>query len=170
MVRWFGGEQMPPRYRREGLSEDWRANLFSIFVDSLSRRVSKVALWEAFNNYGRVMDVYIHSFVKGNREKETTFAFVRYKFEAEMIRVIEGGNNRGIDGWHIIVKEASYGWSERKILKHYHSQSWRSKNNTVRSNSGENPVGHKDTRSYRDMVTREDVRADEQRKMDEKQF
>ncbi|XVE85326.1 hypothetical protein DITRI_Ditri17bG0082700 [Diplodiscus trichospermus] len=69
------------------------------------------------------MDVYILSSVKGDREKETTFAFVRYKFEAEMKRAIECGNNRKIDGWHIAVKETSYGWSKRRILKHYHPQS-----------------------------------------------
>ncbi|XVE84637.1 hypothetical protein DITRI_Ditri17bG0028600 [Diplodiscus trichospermus] len=88
---------------------DWRANIYSIFVDNLNRRVSKEALWEAFSEFGRVMIVFISFSVISNRDKETTFAFVRYKFRSEMMKAIVDGNNRKIDRWFIRVKEASLG-------------------------------------------------------------
>ncbi|XVE62754.1 hypothetical protein DITRI_Ditri06bG0144700 [Diplodiscus trichospermus] len=64
----------------------------------IGKRVSKGTLWEAFNAYGRLKDVYIHYSTKGDRGKETTFVFVRYKFKSEMLKAIEVGNNRRIDG------------------------------------------------------------------------
>ncbi|XVE84838.1 hypothetical protein DITRI_Ditri17bG0044800 [Diplodiscus trichospermus] len=96
------------------LGKDWRANLFTVFVDNLSRRVSKSALWKAFGAYGGVVDVFIASSPKGRRHKETTFAFVRNTYGTEMQRAAERGNHRLVDGRHILVKMASFGWKEKK--------------------------------------------------------
>ena len=82
--------------------------MFTIFVGSLSRRTSKSALWESFCEYGKVVDVYILR-LSMNPYRTKTFVFVRYKTEAEMLRAIEHGNNRRVDGWFIKVKKASYG-------------------------------------------------------------
>ncbi|XVE67271.1 hypothetical protein DITRI_Ditri08aG0147200 [Diplodiscus trichospermus] len=94
----IGERPIPSNFWRMRAFRDWRASLFTIFVNNLSCRLSKGALWEAFNAYGRVRDVYIHYSAKGDRGKKTTFAFVRYKFKSEMFKAIEVGNNRRIDG------------------------------------------------------------------------
>ncbi|XVE68974.1 hypothetical protein DITRI_Ditri09bG0113300 [Diplodiscus trichospermus] len=93
-------------------SYDWRDNLFTIFMDRLSRRLSKRPLWEAFNDYCRVVDTFVLYKDKGRR-KSITFTFVRSRHDFEMRRVIETENNRRIDGWNIIVKIVDYGWKER---------------------------------------------------------
>ncbi|XVE85981.1 hypothetical protein DITRI_Ditri17bG0135600 [Diplodiscus trichospermus] len=92
----------------EPIPDDWKAQLFTIFVDKLSKRVSRRALWEAFNDYGRVMDIFIPVTANGGR-KFTTFAFVRYKTEAKMWNAIKARNNRRIDGLNTIVKRAIFG-------------------------------------------------------------
>ena len=91
---------------------DWRSSLFTIFIGNLSNIVSRRALWDAFLEYGKVMDIYIP---RGNNIpfKGSTFAFVRYKLEFEMVKAIEHGNYRRIDGWNIKVKKASYGWKDK---------------------------------------------------------
>ncbi|XVE50486.1 hypothetical protein DITRI_Ditri01bG0166100 [Diplodiscus trichospermus] len=68
---------------------DWRAILFSVFIDNLSRRVSRGALWEAFSEYGRVVDVFISFYGGGHGVKETIFAFVRYKHKSELTKAIK---------------------------------------------------------------------------------
>ncbi|XVE68439.1 hypothetical protein DITRI_Ditri09bG0068900 [Diplodiscus trichospermus] len=101
---------MISRYWRMRAILDWRANLFSIFVNNMSHRVLKGALCEDFSVYGRVMDIYIHSATKSNKGNEIMFAFVKYRFKSKMMKMIEAGNNKRIDGWSIIiiVKEAFY--------------------------------------------------------------
>ena len=75
-----------------------------------------------------MVDVYIPRGRKSSN-KDTAFAFVRYKFESESLKAIEKGNNRRIDGWYIRVKKASYGWKEwRTYVKR-----WAKKNDEVAS-------------------------------------
>ena len=82
--------------------------MYTVFVGNLSQKVFKSALWEMFCEYDKVVDVYIpHLSMKPFRVK--TYAFVRYKKKAKMLRAIEHGNNRRVDGWFIKVKKASYG-------------------------------------------------------------
>ncbi|XVE65334.1 hypothetical protein DITRI_Ditri07aG0172700 [Diplodiscus trichospermus] len=100
-------------------SPDWRANLFSLFIDNLSRRVFRGALWDFFFEFGRVMDVFVSLGGNGNGAKETTYAFVRFKFKSELRKAIEGGNNKIIDGLRIKAKEASYGWSKHKVKQNH---------------------------------------------------
>ncbi|XVE52249.1 hypothetical protein DITRI_Ditri02bG0108000 [Diplodiscus trichospermus] len=114
---WHGHQRVALGYSSKGGRSDWRASLFSIFVDRLSRRVSIEALWKAFGEYGKVMDVFIPFHDSGNRERNTTFAFVRYKQKSEMLKAIEEGNMRRIDGWFIRVKEASYSWRARRVSR-----------------------------------------------------
>lgn len=79
-----------------------------MFVCNLSCRIPRRDLWEAFNSYGKVKDV----FIKYTRLKSYTFAFVQYKSEEECTKVVEEGNNRKCR--FIAVKIASYGWKSRK--------------------------------------------------------
>ncbi|XVF50690.1 hypothetical protein PTKIN_Ptkin04bG0122600 [Pterospermum kingtungense] len=80
---------------------DWRANLFTVFFNNLSRRVSRNALWEAFEAYGRVVDI----FILDHSKRPFCFAFVRYRSVEECRRVVRDGNGRRIDGMLILVKE-----------------------------------------------------------------
>ncbi|XVF51723.1 hypothetical protein PTKIN_Ptkin04bG0207700 [Pterospermum kingtungense] len=68
-----GGNNGSSIWQSESSHGDWRDHLYTAFVDNLSKRLSRRALWEAFNIYGRVEDVFI-SF---RNAKPTTFAFVR---------------------------------------------------------------------------------------------
>ncbi|XVE66642.1 hypothetical protein DITRI_Ditri08aG0094700 [Diplodiscus trichospermus] len=94
----------------DSTKDEWRASLFTIFINNLSRRIAKRALWEAFSQYGRVVDVFINF----QSRKSYTYAFVRYRLELEGRRAIAEGNNRRIDGCIISVKKTSFGWKERK--------------------------------------------------------
>ena len=49
---------MVDQRRKEAIS-NWRSSLFTVFVDNLSHRVPKGALWEVFCEYGNMVDVYI---------------------------------------------------------------------------------------------------------------
>lgn len=91
--------------------EDGRAKLVSVFISNLSCRIPRSALWEAFNSYGKVMDV----FIKFTSFKPFTFGFVRYQSVEECERAISEANLRWMD-WRVIgVKKADVGWSDRKI-------------------------------------------------------
>ncbi|XVF45255.1 hypothetical protein PTKIN_Ptkin02bG0190500 [Pterospermum kingtungense] len=70
-------------------------------------------LWQLFNDFGMVIDIYIPKASECNRDR-TTFTFVRYAYHFEMLNAIRFGNNRKIDGFIIGVKEASYGWRARR--------------------------------------------------------
>ena len=135
--------------KRKGELPDWRSNLYSAFVDNLSLRVSKGALWDAFCDYGKVVDVHIPRFPKRQNNKGTTFAFVRYKFESELLKAIEGGNNRRIDGWHIRVKKAIFNWKERSSPQKL--QRWEEKNGEA-PRDGKISFAIRDNRSYRDAL------------------
>ena len=147
--------------KRKDAQPDWRSNLYSAFVDNLSLRVSKGALWDAFCDYGRVVDVYIPRFSKRQNIKGTTFAFVRYKFKSELMIAIEGGNNRRIDGWQIKVKKAIFTWKERSSSQ---------KRQRGEEKNGEAPreamtsLTIRDNRSYRDALMGANHQLDERLK------
>ncbi|XVF21618.1 hypothetical protein REPUB_Repub12eG0105900 [Reevesia pubescens] len=86
---------------------EWRSRLHSVFVDNIRCRVSRNALWEAFNQYGRVVDVYLSPSVKQGKARSFTFAFVRYKHEHEALKAIMEGDRRKIDGCFIFVKKTN---------------------------------------------------------------
>ncbi|XVE84681.1 hypothetical protein DITRI_Ditri17bG0032900 [Diplodiscus trichospermus] len=143
----YGSKQGPSK---EGFML-WKTKLFSVFVGKLSTRVSERALWELFSLYGRVVDVYFPVTSKVNRERRTGYAFVRYKFEYEMRRAIQEGNNRKVDGWRIRV--------ERAFIKRREMKSPQKGLNPITKNDYgirlsfvANQAGLRDHRSYRDVV------------------
>ncbi|KAK8633607.1 hypothetical protein V6N13_014451 [Hibiscus sabdariffa] len=79
-----------------------------VFVDNLSKRVSRGALWEVFSHYGKVIRVFISMVNKKPRYKVTTFAFVRFANEKDMNRAIDRMNNSKIDGRVISVAKAKF--------------------------------------------------------------
>ncbi|XVE93639.1 hypothetical protein REPUB_Repub01dG0211300 [Reevesia pubescens] len=128
-------------------SPNWRSNLHTVFVDNLSWRVPKGALWEAFNNYGKVLDVYIPTTNRVKVNRASSFAFVRYESESEMQRVIDRGNCRRIDGRLILVKKALTNWKDmnqkRKLSK-------TSKDKVVPPKPKTNVL--RDNRSYKEVL------------------
>lgn len=90
----------------------WRDNLHTVFISHLSKRVSWDSLKRIFDQYGKVLDVFIPNLNSG-RFRFSAYAFVRYKFAHEMNRAIELGNNLRIDGLIIGVKKAIFGWKDR---------------------------------------------------------
>ncbi|WRX10494.1 RNA recognition motif domain - like 10 [Theobroma cacao] len=119
------------------LSNNWRSSLHSIFVANLSRRVTRQGLKDFFDVYGRVRDVFIS--LKQNPNKTTTFAFVRYKEKWEMERAILQSNGRKLDGYHLMVKKADFGWDQRWKTHFNGHPSVQSKPNTPRNQTNQNP-------------------------------
>ncbi|XVE85396.1 hypothetical protein DITRI_Ditri17bG0087700 [Diplodiscus trichospermus] len=132
-------------------SEDWRDNLFTVCVDNLSVKVPKSALWEVFDVYGTVMDVYIGSPKSWHRHRGTTFALVRYRTLFEMQRAVKSGNNRFIDGWQIRVKKASFRWKNR--FKSVKKSTGYISTKTVGEDNGQEASNlFRENRSYKDMA------------------
>ncbi|XVF28873.1 hypothetical protein REPUB_Repub15cG0070000 [Reevesia pubescens] len=85
-------------------------------MGNLSCKVSRNALWDAFNQYGRVVDVFISLSEKQGKSRSFMFAFVRYKWIHEALKAIKEGNDKKIDGKIISVKKAlSRGTSNPKL-------------------------------------------------------
>ncbi|XVF78709.1 hypothetical protein PTKIN_Ptkin14bG0157400 [Pterospermum kingtungense] len=134
----------PPSSNRS--VRDWRANLFTVFIGQLSIRVSKQELWEVFNRFGRVVDVFIPS-GKKRVWSSVSYAFVRYKTEREIRKAVQLGDGRLLDGRSIIVKKASFGWNARRrspIMKR------RSPTLSMRRSDALN--NERDHRSYKEVV------------------
>ncbi|XVE72809.1 hypothetical protein DITRI_Ditri11bG0068500 [Diplodiscus trichospermus] len=120
--------------------------MFSVLVDNLSVRVPKSALWEVFNVYGTVVDVYINSPKSWRLRRGITFTFIRYRTSSKMQR----GNNKLIDGWQIRVKKASYGWKD-------HFRSVKKPNGYSRSKILGKKIGQKDPDIYRERCSFKDM-------------
>ncbi|KAK8478146.1 hypothetical protein V6N11_059511, partial [Hibiscus sabdariffa] len=87
----FSGRKV--EIKRGKFGSEW-----TVFVDNLSRRVPRGAIWELFNHYRKVFQVFISMVNKKLRYQDSTFAFVRFVNEEGMLRAIEKMNNIKIDG------------------------------------------------------------------------
>ncbi|KAL4312348.1 hypothetical protein GQ457_01G050470 [Hibiscus cannabinus] len=81
---------------------------WTVFVDNLSRRVSRGALWELFSHHGKVNHVFIPLKNKKPKYRFSTFAFVRFDSEKAMNRAIEKTNKSKIDEKIITVARAKF--------------------------------------------------------------
>ncbi|KAL4387604.1 hypothetical protein GQ457_09G021300 [Hibiscus cannabinus] len=86
----------------------WLQYVWTAFVDNLSRRVSRGALWELFNHYGKVTRVFIPVVNKKPRYKFSTFAFVQFASSGDLDRAIRFTNKSKIDGRFIAVSKARF--------------------------------------------------------------
>ncbi|KAL4323977.1 hypothetical protein GQ457_11G027850 [Hibiscus cannabinus] len=75
----------------------------SIFVDNISKRIHQRSLWEAFQEYGSVLDVFIAYNSTRRRGKATTFAFERFGNEEEAKSALVKAKGRWMDGFRIKV-------------------------------------------------------------------
>ncbi|KAK8529126.1 hypothetical protein V6N13_102058 [Hibiscus sabdariffa] len=105
----LGGESQADGYE-DGVR--WK-----VFVDNLSRRVSRGALWELFSHYGRVNHVFISMTNKKPKYRVSTFAFVRFGSKKAMNLAIEKTNNSKIDGRIITVSKAKFPISTRRKVR-----------------------------------------------------
>ncbi|KAK8698572.1 hypothetical protein V6N13_114684 [Hibiscus sabdariffa] len=81
---------------------------WTAFVDNLSRRVTRGALWELFNHHGKVNRVFIPVVNKKPRYKFSTFSFVQFASPGDLDRVIRSTNKSKIDGRVIVVSKARF--------------------------------------------------------------
>ncbi|KAK8598505.1 hypothetical protein V6N13_094474 [Hibiscus sabdariffa] len=82
--------------------------IWTAFVDNLSRRVTRGALWELFNHYGKVTGIFIPTVNKKPRYKFSTFAFVQFASSGDLDRAIRSTNKSKIDGRFIVVSKARF--------------------------------------------------------------
>ncbi|XP_039015768.1 polyadenylate-binding protein RBP47-like [Hibiscus syriacus] len=98
--------------------EEW-----TVFVDNLSKKVSRRELREILNHYGRVLRVFIVIFFKKPHYKSSIFAFVQYAKEEGRRRVIQNIHGTLIDGKSVLVGVAKYNKAikrevgERRFMK-----------------------------------------------------
>ncbi|GMI73977.1 hypothetical protein HRI_001067000 [Hibiscus trionum] len=81
------------RKKANAASEEW-----IIFVDNLSRRVSRGTLREFFERFGKVVRVFIPAVNKRPKYWNCTFAFIHFAEEGGMKKAIERVDNSLIDG------------------------------------------------------------------------
>ncbi|XVF06767.1 hypothetical protein REPUB_Repub06bG0079100 [Reevesia pubescens] len=96
------------QWKKQSPFQNWSSDLYTVFVENVSRIISKRTLWEGSNSYGKVMDVYISLFDKSGKPRLVTFAFVRFKLKSEFEKAILEGNNRLMNGRVIKAKAAKY--------------------------------------------------------------
>ncbi|GMI63934.1 hypothetical protein HRI_000062700 [Hibiscus trionum] len=84
------------------------AGVWTVFIDNLNRRVSRAALRELFNHYGRTSSVFIPEINRNRKYKESTFAFVTMVSKEEMLLIISMFDNTRIDGRVVRVSQAKY--------------------------------------------------------------
>ncbi|GMJ07514.1 hypothetical protein HRI_004420600 [Hibiscus trionum] len=82
--------------------------VYKIFIDNLSRRVSRGALWELFNHYGRVERVLIPTVNNKTKYRKSTFAFVTLRSEKDLQSAIVAVHNTKIDGLLVSVTRARF--------------------------------------------------------------
>ncbi|XP_039071241.1 serine/arginine-rich splicing factor SC35-like [Hibiscus syriacus] len=83
-------------------------NVWTAFVDHLSKRVSRRELRELFSSHGPVVRVFIPRETRNPKYKFFTFAFVHFGNEESLRRAIAKLNGSMIDGWRISVGTARY--------------------------------------------------------------
>ncbi|KAL4309565.1 hypothetical protein GQ457_01G031530 [Hibiscus cannabinus] len=90
-------------------SANWRSNGgvkregVSVFVNFVSKRIHPKTLREAFEAYGRIVDVFIAYNNAKRLGMRSTFAFVRFTSFKEALLAVEKANNRIMDGFKLKV-------------------------------------------------------------------
>ncbi|KAK8665826.1 hypothetical protein V6N13_005984 [Hibiscus sabdariffa] len=75
----------------------------AVFVNFVSKRIHPSTPKDAFETYGKVIDVFIAINNIKRRDMRSTFAFVSFSNLKEAMNAINGANNRKIDGFDIKV-------------------------------------------------------------------
>ncbi|KAL4285443.1 hypothetical protein GQ457_16G011680 [Hibiscus cannabinus] len=83
-------------------------NGWTLFIDNLSRRVSRLTLKELIGHYGRVIRVFIPAITRRSKYKDSTFAFVTMACRDDMMRVVAKLDKSIIDGKQIRVSKERF--------------------------------------------------------------
>ncbi|KAE8725177.1 hypothetical protein F3Y22_tig00009009pilonHSYRG00196 [Hibiscus syriacus] len=84
-------------------TEEW-----TVFIDNLSKRVSRRVLREFFSPYGQIVRIFIPRFLEKSKYKSSTFAFVQFIDEESREKAIQSVNGRWFDGRRLSVGVAKY--------------------------------------------------------------
>ncbi|XP_039014640.1 serine/arginine-rich splicing factor 2-like [Hibiscus syriacus] len=82
--------------------------VWMVFMDNVSMRVSQCALRELFLGHGLVERVFIPKETRNPKYKFSTFAFVQFGSEAGLKRAVDNLNGSLIDGKRITVGATRY--------------------------------------------------------------
>ncbi|KAL4282967.1 hypothetical protein GQ457_16G007830 [Hibiscus cannabinus] len=107
------GRRKVNHWDRKALSS--RHTGFSVFIDNVSKRIHRTTLGEAFEEYGKVLDVFVAYHNIKRRSSATTFAFVRFRLKGEAQNAIVKANGRIMDGFRIRVFDAIQGATKREV-------------------------------------------------------
>ncbi|KAL4364305.1 hypothetical protein GQ457_04G029470 [Hibiscus cannabinus] len=77
---------VPREIRSSSLFEESSVGGFVVFINYVSRRIHRLALMEAFSEYGKVLNAYIAYNNFKRRKYKSTFAFVRFSKMEEAAR------------------------------------------------------------------------------------
>ncbi|KAL4379875.1 hypothetical protein GQ457_02G034280 [Hibiscus cannabinus] len=94
---------VPREIRSSSSFEESSVGGFAVFINYVSRRIHRLALMEAFSEYGKVVNVYIAYNNFKRRKYKSTFAFVRFSKREEADRAVKLGDYRKMDGFFIRV-------------------------------------------------------------------
>lgn len=89
--------------------------LISVFVSNMPEEVAVEWLWKSFSSFRKVADAFIPA--SSRRGKGFCFGFMRFEDRKEADRAIQMLNGSNCGGWKIVVKIASFGWSQRSFTR-----------------------------------------------------
>ncbi|XP_039031854.1 serine/arginine-rich splicing factor 8-like [Hibiscus syriacus] len=137
--------------------EEW-----TVFVDNLSKRVTRKTLKEIFHQQGSVVRVYIPNYSNKPNYRNYTFAFVQLANEDGLLKAIANINGIWIDGKKISVGVAKY---QKKRLKQAGRSNdskevdkWKKDTHRSRRAGSESYSRLRDERSYKDALASLDGR------------
>ncbi|KAE8735025.1 Betaine aldehyde dehydrogenase [Hibiscus syriacus] len=94
--------------REKGIGQSSSGGSWTVFVDNLSKRVTRSELRNIFIDQGQVVRIFIPNVVNRPKYKSFTFAFIQFGNETEMRNAVENINVLWIDGRKIYVGVAKY--------------------------------------------------------------
>ncbi|KAE8683964.1 hypothetical protein F3Y22_tig00111164pilonHSYRG00022 [Hibiscus syriacus] len=118
------------------VGESW-----TIFVDNLSKRISRGKLREIFHYYGQVVRIFIPKFTLKPRYTNSTFAFVQFASEEGRRRAIQSVDGTWIDGKRVTVGIEKYRKSREGEASEGRTERIDSKALRVEKTKGLNHVG-----------------------------
>ncbi|GMJ13922.1 hypothetical protein HRI_005061400 [Hibiscus trionum] len=153
--RWVAKED-----RRWGIDDgNWE-----VFIDNLSKRISRGALWELSNHYGRVGRVFIPAVNRKPKYSNFTFVIVEFRSHIDMKKAILALDGSLIDGRRVKVSKARYPLSRNKASSHSRARK-DSANDSARpvrestkgntNNMSQNQF--RDLRSYKEVLLNKNV-------------
>ncbi|XP_039054991.1 serine/arginine-rich splicing factor SC35-like [Hibiscus syriacus] len=159
-------EKSRERKRAGAFGRSFSGEEWTVFVGNLSKRVTRSELREIFNHYGRIVRVFIPSFMVKTNYKSSTFAFVQYAVEEGCRRAVMNVNGTLIDGKRVTVGVAKYKRGRKRDAEVKRSQLEGIK--PFREANGRQQVDLESPRSLRDGRTyKEVVNVDKSRSVDQ---